>query len=197
MKQNLVDLLKSLVDFTDEEIEITEELFEIKHIKKGEIWVREGDLKLEVAFINKGLMRIFFMKGKSENTFQFRAEGEFVSSFDNFFSQKPSRDYIQALEDCELCTISIQNLEYLRNKFHNWERFGRINYGSYFMEFDERIRAFISETAQQRYERFIRDYPDRTNRIPQLYLSNYLGITPQSLSRVRSRMSKKETVVKI
>jgi CRP/FNR family transcriptional regulator, anaerobic regulatory protein len=191
MTQNLIQFIKQLVSFTDEEIQEIQHLFVEKILKKGEFWVKEGEFNSDVLFVNKGMLRSYFVKEEVEKTFDLVIENQIVTATESYSSGLPSMDYIQAVEDTYLSIITKDNLEVLYSKSPKWERVGRIIFEAYTLEQEVRIRSFISETAQERYERLARDQPELMQRTPQIYLANFLGITPQSLSRLRRKIISK------
>lgn len=191
MTQNLIQFIKQIVPFTDEEIQDIQHLFDEKSLKKGEFWVKEGEFNSDVLFLNKGMLRSYFVKGEVEKTFDLVIENQILTATESYASGLPSTDFIQAVEDTYLSVITKDNLEILYSKSSKWERVGRIIFEYYTIEQEIRIRSFISETAQERYERLATDQPELMQRTPQIYLANFLGITPQSLSRLRRKIVNK------
>lgn len=188
MTQNLIQFIKQLVSFTDEEIQDIQHLFVEKTLKKGEFWVKEGEFNSDILFLNKGMLRSYFVKREVEKTFDLVIENQILTATESYASGLPSTDFIQAVEDTYLSVITKDNLEVLYSKSFKWERVGRIIIEYYTIEKEIRIRSFISETAQERYERLTKDQPELMQRTPQIYLANFLGITPQSLSRLRRKI---------
>lgn len=188
MTQNLIQFIKQLVPFTDEEIQDIQHLFVEKTLKKGEFWVKEGEFNSDILFLNKGMLRSYFVKREVEKTFDLVIENQILTATESYASGLPSTDFIQAVEDTYLSVITKDNLEILYSKSFKWERVGRIIIEYYTIEQEIRIRSFISETAQERYERLAKDQPELMQRTPQIYLANFLGITPQSLSRLRRKI---------
>ncbi len=191
MTQNLIQFIKQIVPFTDEEIQDIQHLFVEKTLKKGEYWVKEGEFNSDVLFVNKGMLRSYFIKEEVEKTFDLVIENQIVTATESYSSGLLSTDYIQAVEDTYLSVITKDNLEVLYSKSSKWERIGRIIFEAYTLEQETRIRSFIAETAQERYERLAKDQPELMQRTPQIYLANFLGITPQSLSRLRRKIISK------
>ena len=191
MTQNLIQFIKQLVHFSDEEIQDIQHLFTEKNLKKGDFWVKEGEFNSDILFVNKGMLRSYFIKEEVEKTFDLVIENQIVTSTESYSSGLSSTDYIQAVEDTYLSVISKDNLEILFSKSSKWERLGRIIFEAYTLEQEIRIRSFISETAQERYERLATEQPELMQRTPQIYLANFLGITPQSLSRLRRKIVNK------
>lgn len=188
MTQNLIQFIKQLVPFTDEEIQDIQHLFVERTLKKGEFWVKEGEFNSDILFLNKGMLRSYFVKREVEKTFDLVIENQILTATESYASGLPSTDFIQAVEDTYLSVITKDNLEILYSKSFKWERVGRIIIEYYTIEKEIRIRSFISETAQERYERLAKDQPELMQRTPQIYLANFLGITPQSLSRLRRKI---------
>ena len=134
------------------------------------------------------MLRSYFMKREVEKTFDLVIENQILTATESYASGLPSTDFIQAVEDTYLSVITKDNLEILYSKSFKWERVGRIIIEYYTIEKEIRIRSFISETAQERCERLAKDQPELMQRTPQIYLANFLGITPQSLSRLRRKI---------
>ncbi|MEY4539469.1 MAG: hypothetical protein RLZZ306_1226 [Bacteroidota bacterium] len=191
MTQNLIQFIKQLVSFTDEEIQDIQHLFIEKNLKKGEFWVKAGEYNSDILFINKGMLRSYFVKQEIEKTFDLVIENQIVTASECYASGLPSTDFIQAVEDTYLSVITKDNLDFLYSVSSKWERVGRIIFEAYAVEQEIRIRSFISETAQERYERLATEQPELMQRTPQIYLANFLGITPQSLSRLRRKIVNK------
>lgn len=191
MTQNLIQFIKQIVPFTDEEIQDIQHLFDEKSLKKGEFWVKEGEFNSDILFVNKGMLRSYFVKGEVEKTFDLVIENQIVTATECYSTGLLSTDFIQAVEDSYLSVISKDSLETLYSKSSKWERVGRIIFEYYTLEQEIRIRSFIAETAQERYERLATEQPELMQRTPQIYLANFLGITPQSLSRLRRKIISK------
>ena len=191
MTQNLIQFIKHLVPFSDEEIQEIRYLFIEKNLKKGEFWIKEGEFNSDLLFVNKGMLRSYFVKQEIEKTFDLVIENQIVTASECYTTGLPSTDYIQAVEDTYLSVITKDNLEVLYSKSSKWERISRIIFELYTLEQEIRIRSFISETAQERYERLATEQPELMQRTPQIYLANFLGITPQSLSRLRRKIVNK------
>ena len=188
MTSNLIQFIKNIVPFTDKEIQESGLLFSEKILKKGEFWVKEGELKSDVLFVNKGMLRSYFLKNEIERTFDLTIENQIVTPTESYSYGLPSSDFIQAVEDTYLCIISRESLDTLFAQSAKWERLGRLIYESYTISQEIRLRSFIAETAKERYEQLSKNQPQLIQRTPQIYLANFLGITPQSLSRLRRKV---------
>lgn len=192
MLEKFAQYLRDRLSITDEQAIEAVSCLKTKTIKKGETLLNPGDLKSESYFINSGLLRYFSIdeKGK-EHIIQFAPENWMLSDRDTFVFNEPSVFYIEAIEDTEVVVVkkdffsAIQNIvpEILQLNIlmlHNSIRF-----------MQKRINMLLSATAEERYLDFIKLYPSLTLRVPQWMIASYLGVTPESLSRVRKDLAKK------
>lgn len=191
MTPNFINFIRQFVSFTDEEIQNASHLFTEKSLKKGEYWVKEGEFNADMLFVNKGMLRSYFVKDEIEKTFDLTIENQLVSCTYCYFFGLPSKDFIQAIEDTYLCIISKDNLDALYAQSVKWERLSRMLFEGYTIGQEIRLRSFIAETAQERYEQLVKNQHELIQRTPQIYLANFLGITPQSLSRLRRKITSK------
>jgi CRP/FNR family transcriptional regulator, anaerobic regulatory protein len=191
MTPSLIQFIKKVVPLTDEELQNANHLFTESLLKKGEFWVKEGEFNADMLFVNKGMLRSYFLKNEVEKTFDLTIENQLVTCTYCYTFGLPSKDFIQAVEDTNLCIISKENLETLYTQSYKWERLSRILFEGYTIGQEIRLRSFIADTAQERYEQLATEQPELLQRTPQIYLANFLGITPQSLSRLRRNIIKK------
>ena len=186
-------VLQYVPDFTEEELNAIEKNFYHKSLKKHEYLLKVGEVANEVVFINKGIMRNYVpVPNKGQITNYFAEENMFNTSSVSFFTRNPSFEAIQAIEHCKILAIQYDSLQQLYNQYHNWEKLGRLFVESILIEQDFRLRWFIEQSAQERYEKFSQNYPHLLQRVQQYHIASYLGITPESLSRLRSRSQKNQ-----
>lgn len=159
----------------------------IREMKKKELFITEGKTCREIAFINKGSFRYYqTIDGREMSTF-FSFENNCVSAYNSFVSQKPSVVSIEAMEDAEIAVMSFDALQQLYQQHTCIERFGRLVAEYIISCLEERLYAMLLSTPEERYARVESDRNIHINRIPQHYVASYLGITPESLSRIRKR----------
>ncbi|WP_375580098.1 Crp/Fnr family transcriptional regulator [Marivirga tractuosa] len=127
-------------------------------------------------FINKGLVRIYYLKGDREITDNFSAENEWVTSIYSFLQNIPDHFHIQTLEETELLKISLDHLEECFKDFPKMERFGRMLISQYFLDQSERIISLQFNSAQERYQFFERTSKNKLQRVPLGMLASHLGI---------------------
>lgn len=192
MLDKFASYLQQRLAITNEQAQDAVSCLTIKNFKKGEIILRPDDLKSEMYFVNSGLLRCYSVdeKGK-EHIIQFAPEDWMMSERSSAIFNEPSLFYIDAIEDTEAVLVkkdffpAIQNivpkiLELNILMLHNSIRF-----------MQKRIDMLLGATAEDRYLDFIKLYPNLTLRVPQWMIASYLGITPESLSRVRKDLAKK------
>ncbi|EDP69475.1 cyclic nucleotide binding regulatory protein [Flavobacteriales bacterium ALC-1] len=158
-------------------------------IKKGSILLNPGDIVDTQYYILSGCLRTFHTDtfGK-EYTVQFGIKDWWISDFTAFFSSEKAIMTIEALQDSVLYKISKKDKEYLYNKIPKIDRFFRIKLERAFAAFQKRILADIAKTAKERYLQFVTAYPDIEKSIKNYHIASYLGITTESLSRIRKEL---------
>jgi CRP-like cAMP-binding protein len=157
-----------------------------KTFKKGEL-VHDADrICTQSYFIQKGLMRVYFLKDGKEISEYFPAEGEWSNSPRSFRTRKVDIYYIDAIEDIEAFCLNITDLMYLFDHFPEMERYARLSMGTVFGHFMERITSMRFTTAKEKYIHFCETYHDIYHRIPLGMIASYLGITQETLSRIRA-----------
>ena len=166
--------------------------FEPITFKKGEYFVRIGDIPDKMGFIWSGLFRVFYLTEQGdERILVFRNENRFLSAFSAFLEGQPSWYGIQALEPSVLLCIHINEYKRLVAEHPYWSQISRRYVESIFLEKEKREREFLSENAETRYLNFRKNYPDIESRVPQYQVASYLGITPVALSRIRKSLREK------
>lgn len=188
MDNKLDNLFKFISQFVDIEIE---ELIKVKdkidfiELKKNEIFIDEGQIAKEIAFTNKGYLRVYYNLEGEEITRDITPLHSFATALPSFISETPSFEIISAITDCELIIISKENLEFLYNKYQKWERLGRRIMEEMFVESQRRIYSFITESAEIRYKKLLKQYPEMIRDVPLKHIADFLGVKLQSLSRLR------------
>jgi CRP-like cAMP-binding protein len=181
--------LKNVSFLTEADCALFEPFLQTKNIKAKDILLRDGQICLELGFINKGIFRMYYLiDGKEVNT-HFSFENEFVVNYDSFIQESPSKYIIQALEDAEIVTFNLQTLQNAYNTSQNWERFGRIMAEYSYKITTKRVESFMFMDAEQRYLQMMQESPKLLERIPLYHLASYLGIERESLSRLRKKIS--------
>jgi CRP-like cAMP-binding protein len=174
------------ITLTEEEFELCKPLFTQRKLRKRQFILQEGDVSRYNIFVGKGLLRSYSIDDKgSEHILQFALEGWWTADLSSFFTDEPSLFNIEALEDSELLMITRPTWESLLDKLPAIERYFRILIQNSLIATQRRLLGSLSETAEQKYLKFIKAYPESVQRIPQHMIASYLGITRETLSRLR------------
>jgi len=189
MINSLLDNIQNLITLSPAEVGIVTSLFKEKTYKKGDCFLAEGQICKQVGFVVKGLMRYYINHDGEEKTYAFSQENNYVCNYESFLPQSPSSKIIQALEDSDVFVISHNDLQLLYTNVREGERFGRIAIEAVFLQLLQDVSSFYTETPELRYERFIKNHADLQQRISQYHIASYVGVKPQSLSRIRKRIS--------
>ncbi|SOC79744.1 cAMP-binding domain of CRP or a regulatory subunit of cAMP-dependent protein kinases [Salinimicrobium sediminis] len=189
---NLSIFLKQVVDFSSEELEDIVSHFEKESVQKNEILVREGQICSKLYFIEKGVGRSYYLKEDGmEITQWFFIDGKIMSSIESFFQQVPSIYYLEMLEDSVIYSITRERLDMLFARYHNMEKFGRLLSTEMLTRVVNKLNALQFQTARERYEYMLKEFPDISTRVSLGFIASYLGMTQETLSRIRRNDSKK------
>lgn len=152
---------------------------------KGTTLVREGEYADKTYYIIKGCARAYYLKDGKDISDWFAIENEFISAIVSFFTQQPSPHYVELLEDSILLEFSRDKVESLAKKHHDFEHFIRIIVTKTMLRQQERITSILFQRAEQRYKALLQSYPNITQRVSLTHIASYLGITLETLSRIR------------
>ncbi len=178
----------SIVDFSEAEWAEKELSLQVKEVKKNEYILQEGEVCKSMSFINSGIFRVFSMVKGKEITTNFFFDGSFMSDYMSIVTRQPSGEYIQALTDSEIVTISYENMQDMYERYPNWQKFGRLIAEKVFTSMYKRQQEFLFYTPTERYLKLMKKRPKVLLHIPQVYIASYLGITPEYLSRIRREL---------
>lgn len=180
---------KSLFDISEKEATIFLSEFKQKELKKNEVFITEGEVCHLVGLIEKGLMVCVYNKDGEEIIDEFGFENGFITNYYSFLTQSPSRKEIRALEPSILHIISRQSLEKLGSQYPFIEKMSRIMNEKLFLRAHDRIQSLLLDSAQERYKKMLAQRPDLAQRIPQYMLASYLHVKPETISRIRKKIS--------
>jgi len=162
-----------------------------RRIKRRQFILQESDICKHYTFVAEGCFKKFQVDKKgAEHNLQFAAEYDWIMEIDSFYSEKPSRVYIEAIEPSVILQIKKTDLLYLFTNNPKFDRNFRVIVENRFVELENRILQAISSTAEERYLYFINQYPHLLQRLPGTQIASYLGITPEFLSKIRKEISK-------
>jgi len=184
--------IEKRVHLTDEEFSISAKYFVPKSLKKHQFLLNEGDVCKNLGFVNNGCLREYTIDSKgTEHIIQFAIEDWWVSDLHSFLSGLPATYNIDAIQDSEVLLLEKSAREELLDNCPKMERFFRLLLESNYVATHNRINDTLSTSAEERYLKFIKTYPKLFEQVPQNQIASYLGITPQSLSRIRKEITQK------
>ena len=190
MYELLYKKITDIISISEEEFNFCKTLFLPKKLRKRQYLLQEGDVCKYNTFVSKGLLRSYTIDNKgTEHILQFGFEGWWIGDIYSFLTEKPSLFNIEALEACELLLITRPSWELLLNKIPSFERYFRILIQNNLIATQKRLMGTLSESAEEKYTNLINDFPGCLQRVPQHMIASYLGITRETLSRIRSQMA--------
>lgn len=184
--------LNDKVAFTQEEQAIIKTYLTPKKIRKKQYLLQEGDVCKMIAFVEKGTLRQYSIgENGAEHIIQFALEGWTISDLYSFLTGEPATYNIDALEDAELVLITKTAHEELLKKVPKFETYTRLQLTGAYLAMQKRLTSIISLSLEERYSNFTSVYPNIIQRVPQHMIASYMGLTPETLSRVRKKMTGK------
>jgi len=190
MYKHLYESIREKITLTPEETELIHHYFIPKKIRKRQYLLNAGDVCQYIAFVEKGLLRSFSIDDKAhEHVIQFAMEGWWASDMSSFLSGDDAQYNIEALEDSELLLLTKAMLDELMDKVPKMERYFRLLMQNNIVALQRRVTSSQSDMAEEKYIKLINAYPDIINRSSQHDVASYLGITPETLSRIRKQIS--------
>jgi len=191
MKNELFKLFSSIPSLNKEEVKAIVDDITVCVYKKGTILLNEGEICKECYAVLKGCIRKYYLIDGEEKTTSFFTEGDAVVSFANYRSQTPSKHYLVCVEDTTLTVSTPQKEQEMYEKYPKLKEISHTMVEQNSGKTQEEFAAFITSSPEKRYLNLLETRPSLLNRVPQHQIASYLGITPESLSRIRKRISSK------
>ncbi len=188
MKTQIIQSINALVPLNNAEEEAFLDILEIKMFKKKEFLLRETEICNRVTFINSGCIRLFYNIEGVENTIQFFFGDSWYTDYASFLTGQPTLENMQALEDCVVVQFKKSDLYKLYDEMPIFDRVGRMFAENAFLALSQLNQMKTNEEPEQRYLSLLSQRPELVQRIPQHYIASYLGIKPETLSRIRKRI---------
>lgn len=179
--------MNKVIPIKDEEFDLFVEQTSVINLKKNEVWERDGLISKHMGFVNKGLLRQYYIKDGQEFTDCFFEERAFIGNYISYLTQEASNTITVALEACELLVMSFSEFQKIAAVMPNAEKFSKIVGDQKLFELNKRSASLLMDTPEERYYKFVKEKPSLLNRVPQYLIAQYLGIRPESLSRIRKR----------
>jgi CRP/FNR family transcriptional regulator, anaerobic regulatory protein len=188
MPKQIIESIKSFVSLTLQEEEAFTQVLQVKQYKKKEFLLQEGQVCDKVTFINSGCMRLFYTVEGVENTVQFFFGDTWYTDYASFLTGQATIENMQALQNCEVVQFKKQDLLNLYEKFPIFDRVGRVMAENAYLSLSRLNQMLTNEEPELRYLNLLKQRPELVQQIPQHYIASYLGIKPESLSRIRKRI---------
>ncbi len=191
MFESIIQNISRHIQLNEAETSFFISLLKYRTIRKRQFLLKSGEISRCETFVVKGLLRNYTVdKSGYEHVAMFAMEDWWVSDLYSFLTQTPGNQFIDALEDTDVIQIEKSDIERLYIEVPKFERFFRILLQNAYVAHQQRILSSISLTAEEQYLAFIRKYPSLEQRVPQHQVASYLGITPETISRIRRSMMK-------
>lgn len=184
---SLQDFLKNYFDLKNEEIEHITSFFEEEKLEKNDYFLHKDKVCKKMSFIKDGILRLYSLTEGKEVTQWIATNGYFISDLDSFTFNKPARWNIQALTETSLYTINKEAYEKIGSLIPNWKDIENQFLIRCFTMMENRIFRHLSQTAEERYHSFFNENKELFNQIPLQYIASMLGMSPETLSRIRNK----------
>jgi len=185
------DFISEYVPLNIEEIDFISSKVETKEYKAGHLLLRAGQYSNLAYFNIRGCVRLYYLVNGDEKTTFFYTENQFITSIRSFNDNVPANHYLECIEDCTLVLMTHKVEEELLTKYPKLEAFARISMQNELANYQDMLSTYIISNPEERYLNLLKNTPNLLQRVPLYQLATYLGITPESLSRIRKRIGKK------
>ncbi|BEV03116.1 MULTISPECIES: Crp/Fnr family transcriptional regulator [Chryseobacterium] len=192
---NINNYLARVLNVPLEKVNMCSLHYEVKKVQKNQFLLQYGEVCRYIYFVEKGLLKMYSIdKNGKEHIIQFAPESWLTSDRSSLYFNEKSVYYIEAVEDSEVLLLHPDFINKLIGEFPDSLEKSDILLQKHIKSLQDRINSLLAETAEERYMKFIKMYPDLLLRVPQWMIASYLGITPESLSRVRKELARKNFV---
>lgn len=192
MYDKLKKYCKQTVPLLDTELALIDKYFEVKYLNKKEFILQDNIVCNFIAFIEKGSVRHFHIKDGVEKTCDISFDNSWVTDFQSFTYDTIGKMNLQVMEDTTVFLIRKTNLYKLYNECNKYETFGRLMAEQVAQRATEIAMSLSSDKPEERFQNLIKKQPDLFQRVPQKYIASFLGVSPESLSRIRNRIINKQ-----
>ena len=190
MHEELIKSVRSRIDISEDGINILKTRLVEKKVRKRQFLLNAGEVCQYIIFVERGLLRSFSDDNSgSEHTMQFALEGWWISDMASFFSGDHSKYNIEALEESEVLLLSKPSMDELMDELPQMQRYFLDLMQNHIIALQRRINVVQSMSAEETYLKLMEVNPELINRVSQQHIASYLGITPETLSRVRRHVS--------
>ncbi len=182
--------LKQFPQYTPKVFEIAKPFLSRKKLEAGEFFLSLGKISNQIAFIEKGLFRVYYLNDGKEITHCFCRENSIACSYRSLITQQPSDTAIQAVEPTEIIYFSNESLQKLYQQDPFWQQVGRIASENEYVTTECHNRFVTDLSATERYQEIMENDPELLQRVPLNYLATYIQVAPETLSRIRKKLTR-------
>ena len=179
--------LTKYVNLSNEDITFITELIPIRTVEKNDFLIREGEVSSEFYYLSEGFVRLYYVQDGEEKTAYFYDKGTFISAYSSFMRQTPCNFYLQATESSSLAVIGLEVSQKLLDYSSKFERLARVAMEEEMVSLQEIIASLLTLRPEERYADLLKRNPEIFQKVPQLQIASYLGVKPESLSRIKKR----------
>lgn len=190
-EEEILRYIEQFKTLSDAEAQGILDSLNIQSFKKGTLLLREGQVSNLCYFVLKGCIRQYYLVDGVEKTTNFYTEGQPVTPYEGTFNRKPAKFYLACLEDCTLSVGTPEDEARLFEQFPQFKNVVRVAVEEELGKSQELASSYVLSTPTERYQKLLETRPDLLDRVPQYQLASFLGITPESLSRIRRRVMTK------
>jgi len=187
-KKNIIQHInESIFELPDSCMEDFHDRSNLFLVDKKQVLIREGQYSDKMFYVVDGALRAYYLKNGNDVTDWFAFENEFICSIQGFFTGVPSPHFIEAISKSTLLEISQTDILFLSEKYREFERMGNFLTTQTMLQLQQRVVSLQFQTAQEKYLNLLQEKPDIELRVPLIHIASYLGITIETLSRIRAR----------
>jgi len=191
VENDISKLISRFISLNEKEAKAIIECIPIKNFKKGTVLLQVGQISKDSYFVIKGCVRKYYIIDGEERTTEFYVEEESVASLQSYQNKTPANHYFECVEDSKLAVLNFEKEQELFKRVPKYETLCRMTMENDFGEQQEALSKFMISSPEKRYKSLLKTRPDLVQRIPQYHLASYLGVKPESLSRIRKRIANK------
>jgi CRP/FNR family transcriptional regulator, anaerobic regulatory protein len=181
--------INRFITLSDDECCQLADLFHPLKLDKKEPWIHHGDMFTDIVFVIKGCLRTYFVKNGQERTSQFFFENSWYTDYESWVTRQPTCVSVEALEQTELMLLPFRELERLYEENPKFERVGRLMAEDTIIRIRNRNISLLNDSPEERYLQLMQQRPKVIKRVPQHLIASYLGIEPETLSRIRKKIT--------
>ncbi|PWN07639.1 Crp/Fnr family transcriptional regulator [Rhodohalobacter mucosus] len=185
-------LVSEQLPLTEEEAAAIDECIPIRRFSKGTLLLREGQIATDSYFNLQGCVRHYYLIDGEEKTTAFYTEGESIASLSSYINKTPANHYLECVEECTLAVLNYDKEQELYGRVEGFESLCRASVEEDLGKQQQLLAQYITKSPEDRYLDLLKNRPDLMQRVPQYHLASYIGVKPESLSRIRKRIAERK-----